>query len=149
MPGPYSPNDTLVGPIAHQIATLIATQIPSIGTVYERIPDRAPADNSVIVAFDRGHVVDDTNAKVKINLMYTVQHVFRRANLSDSFARAYTYIMPWMRFLAAWPNQTLGGLAIVVNTADVKVQRIPIAGQPEVVISTTIGVLTEFNIDLS
>ena len=149
MPGPFNPVDSLVGPIAHQIALFVSAQIPSIQAVYEKLTDRPPGDNTVVVKFTRGKVLGETNGKMKIRLTYTIQHLFRRANLPDSFSRAYTYIMPWMFLLAAWPNQNLAGLAREVNATELAVAQLPYSGTPVVALVVNFDVVTEFNIPLS
>jgi hypothetical protein len=149
MPGPFAPSDDVVGPIAHAIAILIITQIPSIGTVYEKLPDRPPADNSVILPMTRGKVMDETNGKVKIRLTYSMNHLFRRTSLPDDMLRAYTYVMPWLRFLAAWTNQGLGGLAISVSATDLGITQRVESGQPYLALVVNFDVLTEFNIPLT
>jgi hypothetical protein len=149
MPGPFVPNDSLVGPISSEIATLIQAQIPSIDYIYQRLPDRPPGDNSVTLFMVRGKVLGDTNGKVKIRLTFRMNHLFRRVNISDSFARAYTYVMPWLDFLSAWPNQNLNGLAIEVDATDVGITQVPQSGQPAVALVVDFNVLTEFNIPLT
>ena len=149
MPGPFVPNDTLVGPVAHQIALFVQAQIPSINTVYEKLTDRPPGDNTVVVKFTRGKVLAETNGKMKMRLTYTIQHLFRRASLPDSFSRAYAYIIPWMFLLAAWPNQNLAGLAREVNATELAVSQLPYSGMPVVGLVVQFDVITEFNISLS
>src|SRR5258708_1138162 len=91
VPGPFSPNDSLVGPVAHAIALLITTQIPSINHIYEKLIDRPPGDNTMVLRFFKGKVLSETNGKTKIRLTYTAQHLFRRAEIDASFSRAYSY----------------------------------------------------------
>jgi hypothetical protein len=149
MPGPFAPADTLVGPIAHEIATLIQTQIPSINTVYEKLPDRPPGDNCVILPLTVGKVEDDTNGKLKVMLTFSMRHLFRRTNMSDSITQAYAYVQPWLNFLSAWSNQSLGGLAIEVNATKLTIAHLAESGQPMVGLVVDFNVLTEFNIPLS
>lgn len=149
MPGPYAPSDTLIGPIITQIANNIRTQIPSIEYVWEKVPDRAPSDNQVLLPLLKIKQVDDTNGKLKILLTVGARHVFRRRELDAGIAQAYTYIMPWLKMLSAWTNDTLGGLAIKVTTTDLAVTRIIESGQVFIALATNFEVLTEFNIDLS
>lgn len=149
MPGPFSPSDTLVGPIVHQIALTIQAQIPSIGYVYEKMPDRSPMDNSVIIPLTKAKVVDDTNGKLKLRLMFGLRHLFRRKQMSDNVTTAYTYIIPWSQMLAAWPNQTLGGLAISVSPSEIGVTQISESGQPMAALVVNFDVLTEINVPLT
>lgn len=149
MPGPYAPNDSLVGPIVHQIALFIAAQIPSVGHVYEDLPDRAPADNSVIIPLLRGRVLSDTNGKLKVQLQFSLRHLFRRKSMPDNIATAYTYVMPWLQMLSAWPNQTLGGLAMEVDASDLAITQMSESGQPMVALVVNFYVVTEFNIPLT
>lgn len=149
MPGPFTPSDTLIGPIAHQIATMISTQIPSITYVYEKLPDRSPGDNTVILPLLRGKVVSDTNGKLKVRLTFSMRHLFRRKNMPDNITSAYSYVQPWLNFLSAWPNQNLGGLAIEVNATDLNITQLSESGQPMVALVVNFDVLTEFNIPLT
>lgn len=149
MPGPYAPSDTLIGPIIHQLAVNIQNQIPSIEYVWEKVPDRAPSDNQVLLPLLKIKVVDDTNGKLKIMLTIGARHVFRRRELDAGITQAYTYIMPWLRMLSAWTNDTLGGLSIKVTTTDLAITRIIESGQVFIAVATNFEVLTEFNIDLT
>lgn len=148
MAGPYTPGDTLIGPIISQIAQTIRTQIPSIEYVWEKTPDRAPSDNQVLLPLLKIKQIDDTNGKLKIILTIGARHLFRRQELDAGITRAYTYIMPWLRLLAAWPNATAGGLAIKITTTDLAITRIIESGQVYIAVATNFEVLTEFNIDL-
>lgn len=149
MPGPFSPNDSLVGPIVHQLATDIQTQIPSISYVYEKLPERTPGDNSVVIPLAKLKVVSDTNGKLKVRLYFAIQHLFLRSNIADNLARAYTYIQPWLYVLSAWGNQNLGGLAMEVDVSEVQVKQMSMAGQPLLALLMSVEVLTEFNIPLT
>lgn len=149
MPGPYVPGDTLVGPLATQIATIIQNEIPSIDYVYTKVPDRAPTNNQVIVPMIKAKVVDDTNAKLKVRFTFGVRHLFRRTEFADGITQAYSYIIPWLKMLSAWPNLTLGGLAIATYISDLAVTQIVESGQPYVALAVNFDVLTEFNIDVA
>jgi hypothetical protein len=96
-----------------------------------------------------GKVLGDTNGKLKVQLTYGMTHVFRRANMSDALTRAYTYVTPWLNFLAAWPNQNLGGLAMEVNATDLTFAQRTESGQAMVGLVISFQVVTEFNIPLS
>lgn len=149
MPGPFPPNDNLVGPIAHQLATLIFTQIPSIAHVYEQLPDRPPGDNTIILPMTRGKVIGDTNGKMKVQFTFSMRHLFRRKNMQDNITSAYSYVTPWLNFLSAWPNQNLGGLAIEVSATDIAITQLSESGQAMVALVINFNVLTEFNIPLT
>ena len=149
MAGPYAPDDTLVGPIIHQIAQVIRMSIPSIEYVWEQVPDRAPSDNQVLLPLVKIKQVDDTNGKLKVLISVGARHVFRRRELDAGITQAYSYIMPWLRMLSAWTNDTLGGLSIKVTTTDLAVTRVIESGQVFIALATNFDVLTEFNIDLT
>lgn len=149
MPGPFAPTDDLVGPISHQIALNVQAQIPSIQYVYERIPDKPPGDNSVTLRLVDGSDIDETSGKIQIKMTFRATHVFRRANIGDSYARAYTYITPWLKMLAAWQNQGLGGLSRSVTTKKFNVMQVPASGQAVVALLIDFQVHTEFNIPLT
>lgn len=149
MPGPFTPSDTVIGPIIHQLAVSIQTQIPSIAQVYEQLPDRNPMHNSVILPLGRSKILSDTNGKLKVNFTITMRHLFRRKEMDANISEAYTYVMPWLQFLAAWENQTLGGLAIEVNPSDLQVVQVAESGQAYVALAVNFDVVTEFNIPLT
>jgi hypothetical protein len=147
MAGPFSPNDNLIGPIAHQLALLIQAQIPSIQYVYEKLPDRSPQDNSVIMPLFKAKVTDgNVEGKVQIRFTFAIRHLFRRKEMPDNVAMAYSYLVPWILMTTAWPNQNLGGLARSVNPTDVNVIQVAESGQPMVALAVNVDVLTEFNV---
>lgn len=149
MAGPFAPNDSVIGPIVHELATIIQTQIPSIGHVYEKLPDRPPTDNEVLLPMTKARIVDDTNGKLKVRFTIACQHLFRRTEMDVSITRAYTYVMPWLLMLSAWTNQTLGGLSIAVYMSEVGVSQVVNSGQAYVALVVNFDVLTEFNIPLT
>lgn len=149
MAGPFAPNDSVIGPIIHVLAQTIATEIPSIKKVYEKMPDLAPTDNEVLLPLVKAKIVDDTNGKLKVRFTIIAQHLFRRAQGDVAITRAYTYIMPWLQMLSAWTNQTLSGLAIAIYMSDVGVTQLVEAGQAYVALVVNFDVLTEFNIVLT
>lgn len=149
MPGPYAPDDTLIGPIVHQIAEDIRTQIPSITYVWEEEPDRAPSNNQVVLPLTRIRQVSDTNGKLKIEITVSMRHLFRRTELDSGVRTLRTYIMPWLRLLAAWPNATLDGLAIKMTATEVRELKLMLGGQAFIALGVDFVVLTEFNIDLT
>lgn len=146
MSGPFAPTDDLVGPIANQIASLIGTQIPSIAHVYTELPDRPPADNSVMLAFARGRLLHEYSGKAQWELTYTAMHVFVRRGMSATLQTAYQYVTPWINFLASWPNQRLGGLSEEVSATQLTILQRVESGQPMVVLAVNFNVTTVLNI---
>lgn len=149
MAGPYAPSDNVIGPIIYEIAQIIRVGIPSIEYVHERVPDRAPADNHVLLPILKIHKLDDTNGKLKIRITIGARHVFRRTELDAGLTKMYTYIMPWLYLLSAWPSQTLNGRAIDIDISDVFPTRVMESGQAFIALAVNFDVLTEFNIPLT
>lgn len=147
-PGSVTPNDSLVSPIVAQLC-VVAQQIAGIGICYTEPPDRAPEDNSVMFPLREWHVLEDTNAKLKVQLVFEVLHLLRRTNLNDALARAYTFVPAWLTVLTAWGNNTLGGLAIDMSLLGqpATVKGYDWANEPFIAISTRVAVLTEFSIN--
>ncbi len=147
MAGPFAPSDSLIGPIVNAIANNIRAQIPSIQYVYEKLPDRSPQDNSVIIPLVKGKVKEaETEGKVSILLTFGIRHLFRRKEMPDNIAQAQSYLMPWLLMLTAWSNQQLGGLARVTNVTDVAIVHVAESGQPMVALAVNVDILTEFNV---
>jgi hypothetical protein len=143
----YAPNDSLIGPIVSAIAANIRAQIPSINYVYEKLPDRSPQDNSVIIPLIRGKVKEaETEGKVSVLLTFGIRHLFRRKEFPDNVAQAQSYLMPWLLMLTAWPNQQLGGLARLTNVTDLTIVQVAESGQPMVALAVNVDILTEFNV---
>ena len=151
MPGPFPPTDDLVGPIATAIKNLIAAQIPSINpnNIYVFLPDTPPTDGSVLLPMTRMKLLHNYSGKVQYQITYACWHVFRRRKMSDTLTAAYTYITPWLKFLEAWPNQTLGGLAEEVTATDIVITQKVDNGQPYVYLICTFNVVTNINIPTS
>jgi len=149
MPGPFAPSDSLVGPIVSNLTTFINAQIPTVGFIYPTLPDRPPADDAVVLPLMKAAIVTETNGKLKISLSFALRHLFRRTNLADDIARAYTYIVPWLNVLGAWQNQTLSGLAMEVDSKDLVVTQVTMAGQVLVALAINLNVITEINIVLN
>jgi hypothetical protein len=147
-PGSVQPNDTLVTPIVQQLA-IVAQQIAGIGTCYTEPLDQAPEDNSVLFPLRGWKVLDDTSAKLKVELTFEVLHLFARTNLPDALARAYSFVPAWLTVLTAWGNNELGGLAITVSLLEqpATVKGFEWAKEPFIAISTLVTVLTEFSIN--
>jgi hypothetical protein len=144
----FTPTDALVGPIIHQLA-LVAGQIQGVGRTYETPPEGEPEDNSVLFPLMKWKEIDDTNAKLKIELTFSIYHLFRRDRMEDAYPRAQLYMTSWWNALADWSNLTLGGLAIDTNIVDGKIGNVVWGDHPYLALITTITVLTEFNIPLS
>lgn len=149
MPGPYTPQDTLVGPIISALASDVATQIPAVGPIYPTLPDRPPGDNAVIIPLLRAKIISDTNGKLKVRLYFAMRHLFRRAEMSDTILRAYTFVQPWLLVLTAWSNQNLNGHAIQVDVSDLTVIQVSQSAQPMIALAINFEVLTEFNIAIT
>jgi len=149
MPGPFSPNDSLIGPIVHQLALFIQAQIPSIAYLYEKLPAKPPQDNSFIIPLLKSKITNETSGKIYLMLTFAVQHIFRRKELDANIASAYSYIVPWLSLLAAWPNQNLGGLTRSVSAKDLLLSQAAASGQAVVALTFHVEIETEFNIPLT
>jgi len=149
MPGPFAPSDSLVGPIVSNLTTFINTQIPAVGYIYPTLPDRPPADDAVVMPLLKITIVSETNGKLKLSLSFAMRHLFRRTNLQDDIARAYTFIVPWLNVLGAWQNQTLSGLAMEVDAKELTVMQVTMGGQVLVALGVNFNVVTEINIVLT
>lgn len=97
----------------------------------------------------RMKLLHNYSGKVQYSLTFTMWHMFRRKKMSDNVATAYTYVTPWLKFLEAFPNQTLGGLAEEVTATDLAVTQKVDSGQPFVVLMVTFNVVTTINIPTS
>jgi hypothetical protein len=144
----FTQNDTLVGPIVHQLA-LIAGQIQGVGRTYEVPPEGEPEDNAVLFPLKRWKVLASTNAKLKVELTFTILHLFRRDRMEDVIPRMHLAMTAWWNALADWSNLTLGGLAIDTTLKDGSIGTIVWGDQTYLAVINTITVLTEFNIPLS
>ena len=144
----FTPSDTLIGPIIHQLA-LVAGQIQGVGRTYETPPEGEPEDNSVLFPLKRFRIIDDTNAKLKVELTFSILHLFRRDRMDDVMPRVQLVMTSWWNALADWQNLTLGGLAIDTTIKDGAIGTVEWAGQMYLSLTNTITVLTEFNIPLS
>jgi hypothetical protein len=148
VPGPFVPTDTLVGPIIHQLA-LVSQQIQGMGRTYEVPPEGLPEDNSVLFPLKKFRVLDDTNAKLKVELDFSIYHLFRRDRMEDTYPRIQPFLTAWWFALADWQNLTLGGLAILTTIKDGSIGNVMWGDQPYLAVITNITVLTEFNIPLT
>ena len=68
--------------------------------------------------------------------------------MDATLSTAYTYVVPWLNILSAWPNTAMGGLAIVTSPTELQITQMSQSGQPMVVLAVNFDVLTEFNIPL-
>lgn len=144
----FTPSDTLIGPIVTQLAG-IAGQIQGVGRTYTVPPEGEPEDNSVLFPLKRWRVIDDTNAKLKVELTFSILHLFRRDRMDDVMPRVQLVMTSWWNALADWSNLTLGGLAIDTTIKDGAIGTVEWAGQMYLSLTNTVVVLTEFNIPLS
>ena len=149
MAGPYAPDSSFIDAIVAALATEIQTQIPSINTVYQQYPDRAPGDNTVVLPLTKYKVMDDTNGKLKVKLTFGGKHLFRRREMGINISQAYGYLLPWLMVISSWTNQSLGGLAISTSVTEGGVAQVAEAGQSMVALIINFDVLTEFNIPVS
>ena len=141
----FEPDDTLVGPIIHELAAVISDQIGGIGRIYELPPDGPPEDNSIQFPFQMV-VEDETVGKLKVMLTFDIHHNFRRTRFSEDYARAQTYVIPWVLCLATWENQTLNGLAYCLHPGKVSVIQMVTSQTPYVSVVSRLVVETELNI---
>lgn len=144
----FEPADTLVGPIIHELAAIIADQIGGVGTIYELPPDGPPEDNSIQFPFQMD-VSDETVGKLRIDLSFDIHHNFRRTRFSEDYARAQTYVIPWVLALATWENQTLNGLAFSLKPGKVRVIQMVTSQTPYVSVVSRLVVSTEINIPVA
>jgi hypothetical protein len=142
----YAPEDTLVGPIIHEIAEIVRNQIQGVSVVYETVPDKQPEDNSVLIPLTKYDCETDTNGKLRIHFIFGLRHLFRRNQMEDSIPEAYRYLVPYLLAFSAWDNQTLNGLAESVDVAQGGVTQYVESGQVFAALVVNIKVLTEFNI---
>lgn len=142
----YTPSDSLVGPIVHQISLIADSQIQGVTTVYEKPIDGPPEDGSVMIPLSSYKILDDTNGKLYVKMTFSLHYYVLRASYAENVATAYTYIVPFLLAYSAWPNQSLGGLAQEMTITTGGVTQYIEAGQVYVALITNIEVLTEFNI---
>ena len=144
----FTPSDNLIGPIVSQLAG-IASQIQGVGRTYTVPPEGEPEDNSVLFPLKRWRVIDSTNAKLKVELTFSILHLFRRDRMDDVMPRVQLVMTSWWNALADWQNLTLGGLAIDTTIKDGAIGTVEWAGQLYLSLTNTVVVLTEFNIPLN
>ncbi len=145
----YTPEDTLIGPIVHEISTIIQTQIPSIAHIYEKLPDRQPLDNSVLIPLRKFTNLQESNGRQKVRLTFGVRHVFRKGKIEESLSAAYSYLMPWLLVLASWSTQNLNGKAITTTATDGGISQVLESGQLMIALVINVDVITEYLIPLS
>lgn len=144
----FTQTDALVSPIVAQLAA-IAGQIQGVGRTYVVPPEGEPEDNSVLFPLKRWKILDSTNAKLKVELTFTIMHLFRRDRMEDVIPRAHLAMTAWWNALADWSNLTLGGLAIDTTIKDGSIGSVMWGDQIYLAVSNTLVVLTEFTIPLS
>lgn len=143
----FPPGDTLVGPIIDQLHSIVQNQI-GVQRIYDTDPDTPPEHGSCIIPAPFFEILSDTNAKLYLKLKFQLRHVARRTSISQNLKYLYTYVMPYLEALSAWPNNELGNEAIMVNIVKGGVGQLPINGTNYLALFINIEVLTEFNIDI-
>lgn len=140
-----SPSDTLVGPIVAQLA-LVAQQIDGMGTTYQKVPEQAPEDNSVMFPCKHVDVVSSTNGRLTLHLTFDIVHVFRRTRLQEVLDRCYAALPAWLTVLGDRKNVTLGGTAQLMDVTAADIKEVKHANQQFLGVVTTIIVRYEFRI---
>jgi hypothetical protein len=145
----YSPDSTLIEQIITALANIARNQISGISYVYEQPPDGPPDDMSVLIPLNSYKILDDTNGKLYISMIFGIRLMIRRGVFSENIMTAYSYVRPFLQAYAAWGNQTLGGLSTSVCPKSGGVTQMIEAGQPFAALITNVEVLTEYNIPTS
>ncbi len=143
---PYSPNDSMIGPVVAAIANLIATQVQGVSVVYQKVPDSAPEDGSVLIPLTGFRIVEDTNGKLKVRLGFGIRHFIVRGELPDNIQTAYSYLVPYLQVFSSWANQTLGGLAREMTPSAGGVTQFVENGQAFVALILNLDVIVDLNI---
>jgi hypothetical protein len=143
----YPAEDTVIGPIVDQLHRIIHGDV-GVERIYDTDPDSQPEHGSAIIPAPLFEILSDTNGKLYLKLKFQIRHVSRRTVLAQNLKYLYTYVMPYLQALAAWPNNELGGEAIQVNIIKGGIGQLPVNGQVHLALYLNIEVLTEFNIDL-
>lgn len=143
--GPFTPSDTLVGPIVHQLATYINTEITGINKVYEQDPDGSPLDNTVTIPLVKFEVKECTFGKMEVTLKFSVIHWFRRGVLGTGITKCYSFLMPYLQVLTAWSQNDINNLARQITVTDGGVTQISYSSEPHVGLVINIDVCTEYN----
>lgn len=141
-------NDSLVGPLSHQLA-LVAQQIEDIGTIYEKVPEAAPEDNSVMFPCRKIVVTSGTNGRLDLVFEFDIVHCFRRVRLQDDLARCYAAMPAWATVLGSYANIRLGGEGNLTDLTGIDIEQIVHGGQTMLAVISHIKVLREFPIPTS
>lgn len=138
--------DTLFKPIIDQLI-LVAQQIDGIGTCYEKVPEQAPEDNSVMFV-PRPHieVKSGTNRRLVLHIPFEIVHCFRRTRLQETLARCYAAVPAWVNVLGSYANITLGGTVQMIDLQAVDTREVKHGGQSMVGVISTLIVRTEIPI---
>lgn len=147
-----TPTDDIVGPIVHQLALVLSSQITGIGRMYEEVPDGPPENNSVLFPLTSFKFEGDTNGKEYVRLQFGIRYMVRRSNFATNLQACYKMFSAMSRVLAAWYNQPLYDsstgtqYAIQVTPKSGGFTQFVDSGMPYVALILNTEVLTEFNI---
>lgn len=137
--------DTFIGPIIAELK-LIAQQIDGIGTIYEKVPEGAPEDNSVMFACPHIDVVSAMNGRIEMTFSFDIIHCFRRVNLQQDLSRAYAAMPAWATVLSTPANVRMGSVAQLEDLTGIDIQQVIHAGQKMLGVISHIRVIKQFNI---
>ena len=149
MPGPYAPDDALIGPLLSAVKSIIQTEIPSIQAVYDATPSKGLKDNTVALEFKMGKVIPVTNGKMQIRGSFRARHVFRLTQLESVQLRAQSYIYPWLQLLSAWPNQHPTSYTVIITPTEIQMGQMADAGADVYGLVIMWDVVLEYNIPTS
>lgn len=137
--------DTFLGPIIAQLKT-IAQQLDGIGTVYDKVPEGAPEDNSVMFACPHIDVVSAMNGRIEMTFHIDIIHAFRRVNLAQDLDRCYQVMPAWATVLSTPANVRMGNVAQLEDLTGMDIQQVVHAGQKMIGVISHIRVIKQFNI---
>jgi hypothetical protein len=122
-------SDTIIGPVVTELIT-IAQQITGIGQCYDKVPETAPTDNSVMFACRHVDVASSTNRRVDLNMDFDIIHAFRRVNLVQDLDKCYKAMPAWVSVLSTPANVRMNGVAQIEDLNGIDIQEIKHGGQP-------------------
>lgn len=135
--------DTLIGPIVAQLA-VVAGQIDGIGRCYDKVPEGAAEDNSVMFPCRHIDVVEGSNGRLTLHLDFDIIHAFRRARLQDALARCYAAMPAWLSVLGSYQNVRLGGLVTLLDLKSIDIKEVKHADQMMLGVISSVTVRYEF-----
>ena len=141
--------EDIISPIVDALANIIETQIdPPPTHIYLLPPDGAPDEDTATIIMTQYKVVDDTNGKLEIRMVFGIIHWFKiLPHMSDAIFKAYQYLMPYIRAFSAWDNQESALWRIVqVSQGGIKTQGS--AGEQRIGLTTNVEVVLEYNINI-